>query len=188
MFSADLSHRYNIKKYPTLKMFRAGEPVKREYRGQRSVKSLVDFVRHQLKDPVINLTNEDELNGVHRVWNYKYFLIFAIRLYFLMLQFFLYILIQIHLSDYNMLCRFKSTPTNGTWFTAPSHPWVTTRALWTWVCSLVWTWICDRLYSRYRADMDLKWIKRNHWVTVCFFTCSVTDKHLLDDLFEYYIQ
>jgi hypothetical protein len=45
-------------------MFRMGEPVKREYRGQRSVESLADFVRRQLKNPVVNLTSVGEIHSL----------------------------------------------------------------------------------------------------------------------------
>jgi hypothetical protein len=65
MYQVELALRFNIKKYPTLKMFRSGEPVKREYRGQRSVASLTDFVRLQLKDPVVHLTNVGEIQGLN---------------------------------------------------------------------------------------------------------------------------
>ena len=42
-------------------MFRFGEAVKREYRGHRSVKSLVGFVRRELEDPVHVISSADEL-------------------------------------------------------------------------------------------------------------------------------
>ena len=55
---------YRISKYPTLKMFRNGEMVKKEYRGQRSADALAEFVRSQLKESVVEhqkLESLDEL-------------------------------------------------------------------------------------------------------------------------------
>uniref|UniRef100_A0A0B6Y9C1 Thioredoxin domain-containing protein n=1 Tax=Arion vulgaris TaxID=1028688 RepID=A0A0B6Y9C1_9EUPU len=61
--------RFRISKYPTLKLFRGGAVVKREYRGQRSPEALASFVQEQAKDPVqevANLDNVDELDGKKR--------------------------------------------------------------------------------------------------------------------------
>lgn len=52
---ADIAQRYRISKYPTLKLFRNGMMMKREYRGQRSVKALADYIRQQKSDPVQEL-------------------------------------------------------------------------------------------------------------------------------------
>ncbi|OWK07412.1 ERP44, partial [Cervus elaphus hippelaphus] len=46
---------YRISKYPTLKLFRNGMMMKREYRGQRSVKALADYIRQQKSDPIQEL-------------------------------------------------------------------------------------------------------------------------------------
>ncbi len=35
LFKASISTKYHVDKYPTLKFFRNGLPIKREYRGQR---------------------------------------------------------------------------------------------------------------------------------------------------------
>lgn len=43
---------YHITKYPTLKLFRNGQVVKKEYRGQRSSDSLAAYIREQLKDSI----------------------------------------------------------------------------------------------------------------------------------------
>ncbi|XP_031632132.1 endoplasmic reticulum resident protein 44 [Contarinia nasturtii] len=47
-----IAKRFQITKYPTLKIIQNGEVSKREYRGQRSKEAFVEFVRNQLKDPI----------------------------------------------------------------------------------------------------------------------------------------
>ncbi|XP_052080150.1 endoplasmic reticulum resident protein 44-like isoform X2 [Mytilus californianus] len=47
-----IAAQYHISKYPTLKLFRNGEPLKKEYRGQRSVDALATFIKDQIKDVV----------------------------------------------------------------------------------------------------------------------------------------
>ncbi|XP_055712554.1 endoplasmic reticulum resident protein 44 [Phlebotomus papatasi] len=44
--------RFHITKYPTLKVIRNGQPMKREYRGQRSVEAFTEFIRKQMEDPI----------------------------------------------------------------------------------------------------------------------------------------
>lgn len=61
---AGLAARYQISKYPTIKLFRYGQPTKREYRGQRSVDSLSSFVEEQLKNSIIRVSNMNELNNI----------------------------------------------------------------------------------------------------------------------------
>uniref|UniRef100_UPI00398E546E endoplasmic reticulum resident protein 44 n=1 Tax=Pristiophorus japonicus TaxID=55135 RepID=UPI00398E546E len=62
---SDIAQRYRISKYPTLKLFRNGMMMKREYRGQRSVSALADFVKQQKNDPVQEILNLDELETVN---------------------------------------------------------------------------------------------------------------------------
>ena len=50
-----------MSKYPTLKLVRYGELVKKEYRGQRSVDSISEFIREQLSNPIEVI---DNLNAV----------------------------------------------------------------------------------------------------------------------------
>jgi len=62
---ASIAAQYQVSKYPTLKLFRYGQPTKREYRGQRSVTSIASFVEDQLRDPlhfVHDLTDVDSLD------------------------------------------------------------------------------------------------------------------------------
>lgn len=61
---ADIAQRYRINKYPTLKLFRNGMMMKREYRGQRSVVAIADFIRQQQVDPVKELLLMEEANTV----------------------------------------------------------------------------------------------------------------------------
>lgn len=50
--AGSLASRFHITKYPTLKVFRNGQPAKREYRGQRSVEAFVEYTKKQLEDPI----------------------------------------------------------------------------------------------------------------------------------------
>lgn len=61
---ASIAQRYRINKYPTLKLFRNGMMMKREYRGQRSVVAIADFIRQQQVDPVKELHSVEETNAV----------------------------------------------------------------------------------------------------------------------------
>lgn len=58
---ADIAQRYRINKYPTLKLFRNGMMMKREYRGQRSVKALADYIRQQKSNPIHEIQSIDEV-------------------------------------------------------------------------------------------------------------------------------
>uniref|UniRef100_A0AAY5F462 Thioredoxin domain-containing protein n=1 Tax=Electrophorus electricus TaxID=8005 RepID=A0AAY5F462_ELEEL len=62
----DIAQRYRISKYPTLKLFRNGLMMKREYRGQRSVTAIADFIRQQKVDPIAGVSSLEELNRVDR--------------------------------------------------------------------------------------------------------------------------
>ncbi|XP_020507581.1 endoplasmic reticulum resident protein 44 [Labrus bergylta] len=63
---SDIAQRYRITKYPTLKLFRNGMMMKREYRGQRSVAAIADFIRQQQVDPVKEIHSLEEINTVDR--------------------------------------------------------------------------------------------------------------------------
>lgn len=65
-----LASRFHITKYPTLKLFRNGQPAKREYRGQRSTEAFVNFIRNQLEDPIkefSELSQLTKLDGKKRI-------------------------------------------------------------------------------------------------------------------------
>ncbi|KAM9436694.1 endoplasmic reticulum resident protein 44 [Clarias gariepinus] len=62
----DIAQRYRISKYPTLKLFRNGMMMKREYRGQRSVTAIADFIRQQKVDPITEIRSLEEVNKVDR--------------------------------------------------------------------------------------------------------------------------
>ncbi|XP_075868651.1 endoplasmic reticulum resident protein 44 [Nelusetta ayraudi] len=63
---SDIAQRYRISKYPTLKLFRNGMMMKREYRGQRSVVAIADFIRQQQVDPVKELHSLEEVQTLDR--------------------------------------------------------------------------------------------------------------------------
>uniref|UniRef100_A0A5F9DGH4 Endoplasmic reticulum resident protein 44 n=1 Tax=Oryctolagus cuniculus TaxID=9986 RepID=A0A5F9DGH4_RABIT len=63
---SDIAQRYRISKYPTLKLFRNGMMMKREYRGQRSVKALADYIRQQKSDPIQEIQDLAEINSLDR--------------------------------------------------------------------------------------------------------------------------
>ncbi|CAJ0962712.1 unnamed protein product, partial [Mesorhabditis belari] len=58
----DLAQRYSVNKYPTLKLFRKGELVKKEYRSQRSAEALTAFIQKQLDSGVQTVATVDELS------------------------------------------------------------------------------------------------------------------------------
>uniref|UniRef100_A0AAQ4NS50 Endoplasmic reticulum protein 44 n=1 Tax=Gasterosteus aculeatus aculeatus TaxID=481459 RepID=A0AAQ4NS50_GASAC len=63
---SDIAQRYRITKYPTLKLFRNGMMMKREYRGQRSVAAIADFIRQQQVDPVKEINSMEEVKTLDR--------------------------------------------------------------------------------------------------------------------------
>ncbi|XP_013387936.1 endoplasmic reticulum resident protein 44 [Lingula anatina] len=60
---SSLAARYHVSKYPTLKLFRNGQPVKREYRGQRSIDAFTNFLKEQTKDVIIEHASSDEFDS-----------------------------------------------------------------------------------------------------------------------------
>jgi len=56
-----ISNQYQISKYPTLKLFRDGQMMKKEYRGQRSAESLANYIKEQLKENVKVVESTDGL-------------------------------------------------------------------------------------------------------------------------------
>lgn len=56
-FLAAVASRFQITKYPTIKVLINGQPAKREYRGKRSVEAFVSFVQKQLEDPIQEVSN-----------------------------------------------------------------------------------------------------------------------------------
>lgn len=77
LFLADIGQKYMVNKYPTLKLFRNGEMIKKEYRyflggcllkffptsfsGQRSADALTDFVNKQTISKIVEVGSEEEL-------------------------------------------------------------------------------------------------------------------------------
>ncbi|KAE9547801.1 hypothetical protein FO519_008988 [Halicephalobus sp. NKZ332] len=57
-----IAQKYHVNKYPTLKMFRYGEAIKKEYRGQRSMDALSDFVKKQIESTVKHFTSPEDLS------------------------------------------------------------------------------------------------------------------------------
>ncbi|XP_022222197.2 endoplasmic reticulum resident protein 44-like [Drosophila obscura] len=56
-----LADLYDIQKFPTLRLFYRGQPVRREYRGLRTSEALVKFVKSQLRSAIIEFKNADDL-------------------------------------------------------------------------------------------------------------------------------
>lgn len=61
-----ISNQYQISKYPTLKLFRDGQIMKKEYRGQRSAESLASFIKDQLKENVKVFESLQELEDAEK--------------------------------------------------------------------------------------------------------------------------
>ncbi|XP_051163713.1 endoplasmic reticulum resident protein 44 isoform X1 [Leptopilina boulardi] len=59
-----IASRFQITKYPTLKLVRNGQPVKREYRGQRSAQAFLDFIEKQLEDPIKEFHDLKDLSNL----------------------------------------------------------------------------------------------------------------------------
>lgn len=59
---SNLGTRFHITKYPTIKYIINGELGKKEYRGQRSADGFLEFVRDQIKSPIVEVTDLQELN------------------------------------------------------------------------------------------------------------------------------
>lgn len=53
-----------MNKYPTLKLFVFGEPMKREYRGQRSPEAFDKYIRDQLKTPIQKKESFAEMDAI----------------------------------------------------------------------------------------------------------------------------
>lgn len=60
----DLSTRFHISKYPTLKLMMNGKTMKREFRGQRSMESITQHVKDLLKDPVDAVTTFQDFDKI----------------------------------------------------------------------------------------------------------------------------
>ncbi|XP_069108581.1 endoplasmic reticulum resident protein 44-like [Argopecten irradians] len=59
----------HISKYPTLKLYRNGQVMKKEYRGQRTADALANYIKEQLKDPIqqhTTLQSLDEMDDKQR--------------------------------------------------------------------------------------------------------------------------
>uniref|UniRef100_A0A8C4KD75 Endoplasmic reticulum protein 44 n=1 Tax=Dromaius novaehollandiae TaxID=8790 RepID=A0A8C4KD75_DRONO len=63
---SDIAQRYRISKYPTLKLFRNGMMMKREYRGQRSVTAIADYIRQQKSNPIQEIQDLEEISTLDR--------------------------------------------------------------------------------------------------------------------------
>lgn len=56
-----ISNQYQISKYPTLKLFRDGQIMKKEFRGQRSAEAMTNFIKEQLQE---NVKMVESLDGL----------------------------------------------------------------------------------------------------------------------------
>ncbi|XP_067928548.1 endoplasmic reticulum resident protein 44-like [Watersipora subatra] len=59
-----IAQKYKVNKYPTLKLFVYGEPIKREYRGQRSAEAFDKFIRDQLASPIVKKETFEEMDAI----------------------------------------------------------------------------------------------------------------------------
>jgi len=58
---SNLGTRFHITKYPTIKYVSNGQTGRKEYRGQRSAQAFLDFVQEQIKSPVAEFKDLQEL-------------------------------------------------------------------------------------------------------------------------------
>jgi len=61
-----IAQKFSVNKYPTMKLFRHGVLSKREYRNQRTAEAINEYIRDQLKDPVTEVKNLDEIYELKR--------------------------------------------------------------------------------------------------------------------------
>lgn len=59
-----IAQKYKVNKYPTLKLFVFGEPMKREYRGQRSPEAFQKYVIDQLKSPIVKKETFEAMDSI----------------------------------------------------------------------------------------------------------------------------
>jgi endoplasmic reticulum resident protein 44 len=62
----NIGGRYRINKYPTLKLFRGGAVVKKEFRGQRSAEAIASYVQEQAKDSIHEVNSLESLEELDR--------------------------------------------------------------------------------------------------------------------------
>ncbi|ALC39738.1 CG9911 [Drosophila busckii] len=62
---AQLSQAMYINKFPTLRLYHRGHPLRREFRGQRSVQALVDFVQKQFRQPFSEFQQLEQLDSLN---------------------------------------------------------------------------------------------------------------------------
>ncbi|EDV93382.1 endoplasmic reticulum resident protein 44 [Drosophila grimshawi] len=60
----EMARHYKIYKYPTIKVVRHGYVGRQEYRGQRSLKAIKQFVFKELLDPIEKFDSLNELKGL----------------------------------------------------------------------------------------------------------------------------
>lgn len=60
----ELSGRFHITKYPTLKLLMNGKPMKREFRGQRSVEAITTYIKDLLRDPVTSVSTSHDYDQI----------------------------------------------------------------------------------------------------------------------------
>ncbi|ENN75497.1 endoplasmic reticulum resident protein 44 isoform X1 [Dendroctonus ponderosae] len=56
-----LQSKFQITKYPTLKLMRNGKLIKKEFRGHRSVEAFTEFIKKQLEDPIKDFKNVSDI-------------------------------------------------------------------------------------------------------------------------------
>ena len=62
LIAENIAEKYHVSKYPTLKLFRHGVLMKREYRGQRSADALSTYIKDMLKSTINSVTDIDDLD------------------------------------------------------------------------------------------------------------------------------
>ena len=57
----DIALQNSVSKYPTLKLFRYGKALRKEYRGQRSVDAFSQFIKQHMKPSVVDVNKPEDL-------------------------------------------------------------------------------------------------------------------------------
>jgi len=65
MSEVELSNLCAISKFPTLRIFYRGHPLRREYRGKRSVEALVEYVKKQFQFAIKRFNDMEQLEMIN---------------------------------------------------------------------------------------------------------------------------
>ena len=57
-----LCREYNVQKYPTIRIVKFGNLLKKEYRGARTIEGFTEFIRNSFQNPIKEISKLSDLN------------------------------------------------------------------------------------------------------------------------------